>query len=248
MENQNDISQELLETIEAYLNQTMDASQLADFKQRLDQDPDLQQQVEDVSVLLSGIEAAALKEKLDGFHSEMEHTPLERATPVIPIKKRKNGLLRYAAAAAILVSLGLFWIFNQAPTHEKLFAKHFTPDPGLPTTMSGSQQFEFDNAMVRYKQGAYQEAAQTWEQMRQQRASDTLDYFIGVAWLAEGASEKTIPLLEGVSTQSDSRFQEEAQFYLALAYIKENQMDKARKLLTFSSKAAAKTLLSELDN
>ena len=90
MENQNDISQELLETIEAYLNDTMDATQLADFKQRLDQDPDLQQQVEDVSLLLSGIEAAVMKGKLEDFHTEMQQAATEAPTPVIPIKKRKT--------------------------------------------------------------------------------------------------------------------------------------------------------------
>lgn len=248
MEEQNPITQELLETIERYLNQSMSDSEYQSFTSQLQNSPGLQQQVKDVELLLSGIESAALQEKMNHFHEavpseEKEEQPIS----LLPNKRRK--FISYGVAASLILALGLFWIFGQQSNSEKLFAKHFRPDPGLPTTMDTSNNFDFYDAMVNYKQGDYGVAIEKWEELASKVSiSDTLQYFIGVAHLAEGNENKAINLLKSVSENNESVFTKEAQYYLGLSYLKADQVNDAKKMFTFSNTESAREVLSELNN
>ena len=66
-----DISQELLETIERYYNDTMTLDERLKFESKLNEDSEFKSQVEDVKTLIIGIENQSLKEQLDVFHEDI---------------------------------------------------------------------------------------------------------------------------------------------------------------------------------
>lgn len=241
MEEKNNISQELLETIERYYNNSMNDDERLVFEKKLQNDSEFKNQVEDIKIMLLGIETQALKEQLDIFHQDL---------PKAKKPKFKTSIFSHsslAIAATLVIALGVFW-FLSGPSNEKLYAKYFKPDPGLPTTMSSSDDFDFYDAMVNYKHGDYEKAIEKWQVLHEKRAdNDTINYFLGLAYMGNEHVSNAIPLLEKVvDTKKPFPFLNEAHYYLGLAYLKNNQTDLAKKSLSLSHLESSKKLLSEL--
>lgn len=251
MNSKNNISQEQLERIERYLAHSLSPEEHQKFESEIQNDPNLKQQVEEVQNLILGIESASLKQELDAFHEDMVPVrSLDHSGEQNTLKlKRFRKIIRYVAAAVVVMGFAGYLLINSNPTSEKLFAKHFVPDPGLPTTMSTSDDFEFYDAMVNYKRQEYELAIDKWEALYQaNRKSDTLSYFLGVAHLANGNEKDAIDYLESLSGVAQNSFEIETNYYLGLAHLKAGNVEEAKKYLTFSETERAYKVLSDLDN
>ena len=153
---------------------------------------------------------------------------------------------KFAAAAVILMAVAGFWWFD-TPQNEQLYSEYFTPDPGLPTVMSTSDNYDFYDAMVDYKQGKYIMAIEKWETLQSNNVkNDTLDYFLGVAYLAYKNQKNAIPFLEKSTQNSDFPLLNDAYYYLGLAYLKDGNIEKARANFKLSNYEESKMLLKEL--
>jgi len=237
------ISQELLETIEHYYNGTMDAETLKTFEERLASDAQFGQLVEDVRSLFEGIERQALKEKLDEFHQE-----LEKRNAIVPGDGKVRFLYykKIAVAAVLVIALGSLWFFTGS-ANERLYNNHFSPDPGLPTTMGGSENFAFFDAMVDYKQKNYDTAIDKWLVLHKKNPqNDTINYFLGSAYLAKGNGKQAATYLQKTVEQPESTFKSDAHYYLGLLNLKEGNVDEAKKNLQQSHHENAVTVLDKL--
>lgn len=253
MSQNNNITQEQLERIERYLNDTMPDEQRRQFKHQLNTDEAFRLLVDDVKVMLLGIESAALKNNLEQFHDEMVPVKkLDQTTTTeaaLKMKKTRIRMLKFMAAAAVVIFIGTFWIESRSKSPDRLFAKHFTPDPGLPTTMGATQNFTFYDAMVNYKQGEYKTAIGKWQTLlSSEQKNDTLYYFMGVAHLANGDELEAINYLQNLTENGSISFQKETAYYLGLAYLKADNVEDAKKYLTFSGTEGADQILSELND
>lgn len=222
----------------------MNTRELNDFNQLLELDDEFKTKVEDVKTMLLSIENQSLKEQLDEFHKNI---------PKTKVKKSKDKKVRYlyyskfAAAAALIIAVGSIWFFS-TPQNEKLYAKHFKPDPGLPTTMSSTDNFEFYDGMVSYKHGDYDIAIDKWKTLKESSPeNDTLNYFLGIAFLANKNVPDAIPYLENAAdAEDDFVFLNDTYYYLGLAYMKEGNIELAKKNLSLCETDASKLILSKL--
>ncbi len=240
------ISQELFETIEGYLNGSLSESDRLQFEAKLNSDPSLQEKIEEVRTILSNIETAVLKEKLDSFHTDI---PVQLDdTSELSKNSKKSWYYVAGIAASIALLTALYFGVSGNTTPEKLFEEYFKPDPGLPTTMGTTTDFSFYEAMVDYKKGAYASAIEKWEALLPSKIKgDTLPYFLGVAHLANDNEEKAISYLHPLSQQGTTSFIKETDYYLGLAYLKANDIDNAKKLLASSGTQEALDLLAKLN-
>jgi len=239
-------SQEEFEYIEKYLNGGLEHSDLVKFEQQLENNSDFKSKVENVKTILTGIETQALKEQLNVFHKDIDVISIQPETETT--KVRTLNWKRLLVAAALIIAVGSFWYTN-GNSNERLYAQYFSPDPGLPTTMSTTDDYEFYDAMVNYKQGDYKTAISKWEILQKSKPnSDTLNYFIGVAHLANKNEKRAIPFLEDASKNSEFALINDAYYYLGLAYLKAENIDKAIASLQKSSAENSKALLSDLND
>ncbi len=240
------IPPEIFEEIESYLLQDMTAEEQQAFTQKLTGNTLLQEQVHQVRLTIIGIKEQALSESLNGFHKELPKA--ETAT----IKKiKKTPLQRWLVAASILLALsvGGLWLYNRSTPNEKLFATYFKPDPGLISAMSSTDNYVFDKAMIDYKTGSYQEAITAWQGLQKNdQQNDTLNYFIGVGFVALRNTKAALPYLQKVVAMPQSYFVKDAGWYLGLALIKEERLQEAIQILNDSEHPQKEQLLKELLN
>tara|TARA_R110002049_G_scaffold97098_3_gene236950 strand:- start:3660 stop:4391 length:732 start_codon:yes stop_codon:yes gene_type:complete len=241
--NKNNITQDLLETTERFYNSSMSIEERTAFENKLKSDDTFKSQVEDIKALLLGIETQSLKEQLDEFHKDIPLTISKNTSS----RRKALQRIKYAVAAVVVIGLGSYWFFAK-PSNEKLYAKYFVADPGLPTTMSKTENYEFFDAMVNYKRGEYKMAIAKWEKIQEEeRDNDTINYFIGVSHLADKNIEKAIPFLRKVANKTEGQFNNDAYFYLGLAYLKINDREAAITFLKLNNSEKGKELLDKLE-
>ena len=242
VKNNNNITQDVLEYIERYYNNSMSDEERLEFEKKLQTDPEFKAQVEDIRIFIRGIQTQSLKEQLDAFHKDIPEKKFNKTSS----KLISLQFLKYAAAAIILMVISNYYFFGN-PSNEKLYSEYFTPDPGLPTTMGNTANYDFYDAMVNYKYGDYKKAISKWEKIEQRKPdNDTINYFLGVAHLADKNVEKSIPFLKKTAHDTESKFNNDANFYIGLAYLKTDNLDLAIKYLKLNNSEKSKALLEKL--
>jgi len=234
-------SQEEFERIESYLTGSMNREEQSVFEESLKADEPLRQQVKEVRVLLLAVEEKVLRNKLDEFHEEISNgsTTEKSVRPYI--------MYFVAASVALLIGLGIWLLASQKTSNEKLFAQYFKPDPGMITPMSTTSDYEFYRGMVDYKQGKYQPAINRWNTLLNHKPNnDTLNYFMGVSYLAGGDDKKAIAYLSKAVNYPNSVFINEAWYYLGLTYLKEGHLGKAIHAFKKSNLEKSKLILNEM--
>ncbi len=246
MADKKDIPPDLLEIIDSYLNNTMTTRELKDFERLLEIDDDFKRQVDYVKKMRTKSEAL---EKGPSSPPPKNRPKAGLQTEITPKSSRFLYYSRITALAALLIAIGGIWFFSRTP-NQTTYSKYFSPAPGLSAEEDNGSSFEFYDAMANYNEGDYNLAIDKWKQLSEkQPENDSLNYFIGVAYLGIDNTEEAVPFLERAIEAEDSfPFLDNTYYYLGLAYIKEGNIDLAKKYLKLSQTERAEEVLLELEN
>ena len=235
------------EEIELFLLQQMPAKEEEAFLARMSANADLKKRTEEMQLLFLGIQEAALEKKLPVFHKTLRASTNENEIGKYKLLPLKSWLV--AASIVSIAALSVWAIWFKNGKEEKLFAQYFQPDPGLISAMGSTDNYVFDRAMIDYKTGNYSAAIKTWDSLQTVHPdNDTLTYFLGSAYLAMEQTGKAIPYLQTITSAKNSVFVKDANWYLALAFIKTGKPKEAIPLLIASEKKEKSEVLKELQN
>lgn len=221
------VSEDQFEQIERFFLNKMQQSEREAFEERLRRDEKLKEEFSLYQKMRASLEVRC-------FLAEREKAKDIVATAhVAPVKKISSGRGKWLAAASILAVLvaGIWLLLSPSPS-EKLYAKYYSVDPGLPTNMGDEEEYEFFRGMVDYKMADFEKAILRWEKLYATQSEDNqLAYFLGMAWLNLGNTEQAMPFLEKVSVDNNNSFQQSSIWYLALVNIKNGNYTAASQLL-----------------
>lgn len=211
----------------------MSPAEEQNFRERLTSDTELAKMTGEIKLLSIGIQEVSLQKKLSQFHQ--------------PTTSRKViSINKWLIAASVLFAV-LIGTYFFTRTKNTLYTAYFQPDPGLITPMSSTSDYSFYHAMTDYKSGNYSAAIKTWEGLLSERpSSDTLNYFLGAAYLADNKTGKAVSSFEKVIADSTSYFIKDAYWYLGLAQLKLGNKKEAIGYLEKSEHASKEKLLQEL--
>src|SRR5690554_1631237 len=185
------------ETIETYLDQITVSEKETMLSDEMVSIPNIEQKIEHVKKVRDEIEDSIRQSKIKEFHQHISVDKKDLYVKENAVKKTKPTAIWYSIAAVLVVLFGIFWMMQNTNSPEKIFASHFEADPGLRTVMGASNEYDFYEGMVVYKRQDYKEAINWWQKLLPEKANnDTLNYFLGVAYLAEGNAEKSLEYLE----------------------------------------------------
>lgn len=226
MNRKTDISSKEFENIERYLLKQMSEDEYNTFTKQISNDSTFQDKIDTVKLLLVGIQESNLSEKINDFHHEIFSPGKKINQSAGKVLNLKRWMV--AASVILLVGLGSLLFFNRSNKQERIFSEYYQPDPGLITAMGSSENYLFEHAMIDYKTQKYDSALKTWQKLlKSNPANDTLNYFIGSAFLAKDKSDSAVYYFQKVVTHPGSYFLNEANWYLGLALIKQQKKQKA---------------------
>lgn len=197
-------------------------------------------------MIFLGIEEQALEDQLDEFHQDLDQ-PVREPSMTLVQNKRWAALL--AAASVLLMLSWGSWLGWRIYQDKHAIAKLYVADPGLPSLMGVAGNYDFEKAMVDYKTKQYKEAIDAWETLKTaQPQNDTLQYFLGAAYLEIAQYDKAIDALTTVANDSTSAFRKEAQWYKGWALWKDGQKEAAIRVFEASEHPNQSSLLALIKN
>jgi tetratricopeptide (TPR) repeat protein len=217
------------EILVAYLDGTLLAEEKNRVEQQLNADKNFQAQYESLLLAKESIRQFGLKKQVAGIHqkvmAEMQTTPVHSISRV-----RKISRFVATAAAAILLMIAGYWFFNSAPASaEKVFAANYSTYE-LPTVRDSGTETAIEKA---YRANDYKGVIQLAE-TTQNNAAQT--YFLaGVSAIelknADKAVSYFINLLALNKKNAQTVYNDEAEYFLSMAYIQQGSYKQAYSLL-----------------
>lgn len=170
--------------------------------------------------------------------------------------QKKRSFVIWLAAASILLLLGLTYFIKEfnKPTADDLFASYFQPYENVisPVERSSDQPGEKELAFYTYDQGDYEAAVLLFSQLYDSTKESYYLFYKANALIELERANEAIPLLlEHLKTKDV--LTGKTKWYLALAYLKEQDKKNAKKFLKEVTKAGkykskdAKELLKKMD-
>ena len=214
-----------IDRLEKYLNGQLNEDEKKSLEAALRTDSQLQQELNDLRLLRIGIEQAGRHALLSDLKTiESKLAAVEK--PVIPIWRNTY----WRAVAAILIMAALVFVFIPKKMNEQeLFAENFTPYPNvIMPTVRGEQQPDtslLSIAYHAYDRNEFDIAIKSFESVREKDA--TVFLYLGNCYLAINNPETAKIYFEKAIETSDV-FYEQATWFLALTYLKQNDIRNAR--------------------
>ncbi|WP_026953599.1 tetratricopeptide repeat protein [Algoriphagus vanfongensis] len=229
--------------IDGYLSNTLTALQKQEFDKLMSEDRQFAEEVAFYEKMKLAIRLEE-REKLKARFNILEQ----------PSNNRKTWW--YAAAAMLVLGIMGWWGLTQFSLNpENLYYSYFEPYPNIvePIVRSDAEQSGLSaQAFEWYEKGEYEKASEAFATLHEEHQAAADLFYQAISLMALDRSAEAIPMLK--QQKEEDSFYEAAQWYLALAYLKEGQESQARSCLErvrdadgFLSSQAI-DLLNELDN
>lgn len=220
--------------IERYLADELPAAERAAFRERLASDPELAREVElhrEIGESITDRAPDMLKTQLRAIHAREFPAPPQRA----PIFFLRQKSILAVAASIVLIAAALFYFagFND-PTPEEIFAEYFEPYPALQYNRDAPSNTDeiLRNAFLAYQQKNYSQAIILFDSAQTNMPRNVAaDFYLAVSSLAAGDPRRAMDLLQPIAANDSLGFSDPAHWYLALAYLANNDTSAAKAIL-----------------
>ena len=201
------------------------------------------------------------QENLKSVIKKEEHTQLKqqlKAFETLDTAAPAKSYLKWFIAASIVALLAIpsMWFFtNTSINNDELFAANFEPYRNVvhPIVRGETAQDIKTKAFIAYETKNYEEALGYFNKILKESEDETILFYKANVLLQLNKGDDAIAIFENNLKTSDS-LNEKNQWYLALAYLKNNNIDQAKHqlqaLITSNSKFKSKTakqLLKKID-
>ena len=218
------------QSIEQYRFGPMSESERLKFEQELVENPKLNHEFQldiELEESLKQYDIIDLRRKL--FRAMNE----EKAQVNIPVSKSFHSKWYMVAASITFLVLlgGALHLMNPVKyTNNTLFEMYYSGENAHNLTRSAGNSN--DEAMTKYREGDFNSALVLFNEILDKDPSNIyIRYYSGLASIEASQNEKAISEFKYIIDQKNNLFVENAQWYLALSYLKNNQVKDAKNLL-----------------
>lgn len=217
------------ELIAKYFQDNLTSEEQNKFDKLLKEDAGFKEQFEfenNVQQIIKNKERKALKDKLKKFEKESINPSVKKFSFWKP--------LRIAASIAIILTAGWYlYNSNTSLNVEKLFTENYEKYPNTiyaitrDTTTDTSIEYK---AFEAYEANNFQKSIVLFKELKESKNPEYVDFYLAQSYLNNNQLDKAIELFTDISTHK-KEFSSESYWYLALAYLKKGEKEKAIKTL-----------------
>jgi len=216
-----------MDLVERYLNDELTAEEKQQAEERISVDQEFKQRLEVFREYqrMHSSDSLAFRELLE----EVEADYRQGRKP-----QKKYWLIAASVSAICLLGAVYFLFLRPAPQPEALYAQYFSPPTDNLTVRDEGNQQLLNEAMSLYNNQQYAEALVRFEDWQQQHTdSIPVIFYSAMSHMGLGEVEAAIIQLQQISQEGQlpGPYQTASHWYLALAYLKNEQTGKARPLL-----------------
>lgn len=238
------LTEEQFDLIEAYLKDELSAPDRVSFEQDIAADAELRTEVNRQRDFRLGLRALGIQRALEQTRNQYKAsaviiTPVSESTTVV----RFLATWRYwAAAASVIMVLGVgYYAYQQTAGRQADIAYAETslsdtdeewirsfPSGTVPTQI----RTQLLDAFRTYKAGKYDEVIQQLKTLSADKKTVYYkNYLLGLSHLANKQPTDAIPLLRQAQGSPSPKLRQKAEWFLALAYVKNDQKERALPIL-----------------
>jgi hypothetical protein len=212
-----------------HLDKNLSADDAMQVEARIRSDKALASEWEFLKMAVEAVELAAIREQVMSTRKSFEAVSLPAAQPAEGMVRRMyKTALRIAAVLILLTGISLFYKYNTV-NNDSLYRQYFT-DYTLNTSRGQDTPDALEEA---YRHQNWNEVMATFNQ---ESGKTSRSYFLaGMASLKlqnyAAAVADFEHILTGNTKSGERYFQDEAEYYLALAYLMDHQTEKGVSLL-----------------
>lgn len=241
------------ELINGYFEGSLSESQLAEFEVLLGTDEAFRTAYEfekELQVALKKEERKEIKELFSSLNENEEPGPEKRKSRLISMRP-----WLMAASIALVVGLGSWMFFFTSPNinSEQLYLTHFAPYENVVHPIERGNQLEDlqSRAFTAYEEENYNKALQLFKELNIKQNDSYIDFYEAIVLMQLNQHKESVVLLKSY-IENDGELTDRAHWYLALAYLKldniKDSKKELKKLIALGSfkNDSAKRLLTEL--
>ncbi len=218
------------EKLVQYLDGEMQGAEKISFEQELAADKKLQDELDSLKATREAIKLYGLQQKVSGIHQQMMQ---EMQTPVKKMSPTRR-IIRYsiAAAASVILIVGGIIAYNfYNLSSGKVFASNYHSYEL--STLRDGDTLQFSAVEKAYREKDYKKAVELISHQSSIPVKET--FLAGMSYMELGNNARAIEELKKViirnETDKTNLFKDEAEYYLALTYIRNRDYDFALDLL-----------------
>lgn len=223
------------ERIQRYLDGEMNEEELKDFRSDLQRDPELIEELDLHRTIEEGIKSRdemKFRKKLD----ESYKTYRDKHESKAKFRNKKVILIRVVSSLAAILIIALFFIINRNPvTQEEIFEEYYSImefDFSSRSAVSNHNDPYLAEGVRSFLEGDYQLSKDRLQEYVNTDSGNivTACFFLGLCQLELGNYFEAVSNFKKVSKGEFSYYQEHSKWYLALTYLKMNNLSEAEKI------------------
>jgi len=227
--------------IQKYLDGKMSENELKEFREDLQKDPELVQELDlyrSLDRTVASRDEERFRKKLSQVYAEFKELPAEKTEKAPPSARKLNKKWLVAVSATLISTLSLLFYFVavKKESNQAIFEKYMvTYSTNL--TLRSHAQFEagkkrLEYGIQLYTRGNYSDASQQFKMvLSEDSENQDARFYNGLCYMYLNEFQSAITSFEYILTQPYSFVHENAKFYLALCYVRINNNETAKALL-----------------
>ncbi len=222
--------------IEKYLRNEMTEDERVFFESQVSTNNELKKELEEHALIYASFDKIRADEMMSKFSSMSVDLPETEVKiidmePGISVKNNKFYYVKWAASF-ILIAVAGWLVLRSGTSSTEIYNAHYAVYPNVVAPVSRTESGDIRAEMwILYESGDYSNAYKSFESaLKNDPDNLELSFYLGISALETNQAGSAVQSFESIVENTNARFHEPAQWYLALAYLKMEDVDAAKEV------------------